>query len=57
MYGEGVTEASLTYKNTVLPKTKIADKEECSMLLLQSEEVPVISVVSSFAQKEIPFPK
>ncbi len=55
MNGNADTEATLTYKKTVLPKDKISDSKECSMLLSQSGEVPVISVVNTAIQKEIPF--
>lgn len=55
MNGEADVASTLTYKETILPREQISDKEQCIALLSQSGEVPVISVVSTSVQKEIPF--
>lgn len=55
MNGKADIASTLTYKDSILPVNQISDKEQCSELLLQSGEVPVISVVSTSVQKEIPF--
>lgn len=55
MNGNANTDTTLTYKKTILPKDRISDIEECSMLLSQSGEVPVISIVNTAIKKEIPF--
>lgn len=55
MNGNADTNATLTYKTTVLPKDRISDSNECSMLLNQSGAVPVISIVNTAIKKEIPF--
>jgi len=55
MNGKADAASKLTYKKNILPVGQISDKEECLLLLSQSGDVPVISVVSSSVQKEIPF--
>jgi len=53
--GNSTVETNLTYKESILPKSMISCEDECRMLLLQSDSVPVISVVNSDAEKEIPY--
>lgn len=55
MNGKADVASTLTYKAAILPANQISDKEQCSRLLIESGEVPVISVVSTSTQKEIPF--
>lgn len=55
MNGNADINIALTYKKAVLPKDEISDSEECSMLLNQSGQVPVISIVNTAIKKEIPF--
>lgn len=55
MNGEADVSSTLTYKHAILPKEHISSKEECISLLGESKDVPVVSVVSTSFQKEIPF--
>ena len=55
MNGEANTEVKLTYKNGVIPKKDIYEREKCLSLLTESGSVPVVSVVSTSQEKEIPY--
>ncbi len=55
MNGEANTEVKLTYRNAVIPNKDIYDREKCLSLLTESGSVPVVSVVSTSQEKEIPF--
>lgn len=55
MNGEASTEVKLTYKTAVIPTKDICDREKCLSLLTESGSVPVVSVVSTSQEKEIPF--
>ncbi len=55
MNGEASTEVKLTYKTAVIPTKEIYDHEKCLSLLTESGSVPVVSVVSTSQEKEIPF--
>lgn len=55
MNGQANTEVKLTYKNAVIPTKDIYDREKCLSLLTESGSVPVVSVVSTSQEKEIPF--
>ena len=55
MNGKADVSSNLTYKDTILPPEQISSKEECISLLNESKDIPVVSVVSTSFQKEIPF--
>lgn len=55
MNGEASTEVKLTYKTTIIPTKEIYDYEKCLSLLSESGSVPIVSVVSTSQEKEIPF--
>ena len=53
--GEASADAKLTYKTSVLPISDISDREKCLSLLSGSGSVPVVSVVNTSQNKDIPF--
>lgn len=53
--GEASTDAKLTYRTAVIPVSEISDKEKCLSLLYGSGNVPVVSVVNTSQEKDIPF--
>jgi len=55
MNGKVISDSSEFYKNAVIPTKQIQSEDECRMSLINSQKIPVVSLVNSSGEKEIPF--
>lgn len=55
MDGDTTTSSNISYRECVISKDEISDKEQCASLLLEKDAITVTSVVNSALEKEIPF--
>lgn len=55
MNGQASTDTNLSYKVSLFPVSEISDYNKCMALLSEGGNVPVVSVVSTSEEKEIPF--
>ncbi len=55
MNGKVSLGSDISFKECVISRDKISDKEECSALLFQKDAIAVTSVVNKAVEKEIPF--